>query len=249
MKNTSLPRTRWFALALILLAPLPALRAGIDETVQALLDRSLAALGDPEAMSTVQSMRATVTNEIPAMGVTMNGTLLQKQPNLFLMELDMPGLGKTYQGFDGQVGWAADPMQGYRELEGSELEQMQTSARLDRFSILGELYPTMELLPDTEIDGRKVHAIRAVAKSGAEETWYYDAETLLPFAWDIVIDAGPAGQLLARMVFSDWQQMPEVDMKVPMTTIVNNPAFQIVSRVLKIEINVEIDEAAFAPRR
>lgn len=251
MKSSPSSRRRTLGLLLAwatLSAPV-ALIAQPDAAVQAVLDRSLAALGDPKAMDGVNTLRATLSNEIPAMGVTMTGTLLQKRPDLFLMEIDMPGLGKTYQGYDGSVGWAADPMQGYRELEGAELEQMLQSARLDRFSVLHELYPTMERLEDTEIEGRKVHAIRAVTPTGAEETWYYDTITALPLAWDIVIDAGPLGKLPARTVFSDWKAIPGLDLKVPMTSTVSNPAFQIVSRVGEITINIDVDTAVFAPRR
>lgn len=227
--------------------PVPALAH--SAAVRAVIDRSIEAIGGAAAQEAVQSLRVEIENEIPAMGITMRGTMVQQRPDLFVMEIDVPGLGKTVQGHDGTVGWARDPIQGYRELSGTELEQLRNNARLDRFAALYSIYPTMELQPDAEVEGRAAKVVRAVTESGAEETWFFDAANGLPLAWDVVIDAGPAGKLPARTTFADWQTVPGSKLKVPATSRTTNPAFQMVTRIGKIEVNPEIDPAIFAPRQ
>jgi hypothetical protein len=227
----------------------PLALLGHDPAVRAIVDRAIEAVGGAAAQDAVQGLRVEIENEIPAMGIKMTGRMVQQRPDRFVVEVEVPGMGTTWQGYDGTVGWARDPIQGYREMAGAELEQLRNNARLDRFAALYSLYPTMEVQPDAEVEGRPAKVLRAVTVSGSEETWYFDATSGLPLAWDLVIDAGPSGKLPARTTFADWERIPGTKLMVPMTSRVANPAFQMVTRLGSIELNPEIDPAIFAPKR
>ena len=60
----------------------------------------------------------------------MKGTLELHMlaPNRFLNVIEMGGVGRMSQGFDGTVGWSMNPVMGTQLLEGRSLEELRRSS-------------------------------------------------------------------------------------------------------------------------
>lgn len=78
-------------------------------------------------------------------------------------------------GYDGEVGWSQSKDEGFRKLEGNQLQQLILDNRLDREARLDELYPTRKALPGRTVDGKKHHVLEMSTTFDTQEIWCFDA--------------------------------------------------------------------------
>ena len=185
MPSSIIPSARLlgaFALSVLLLAP--AVRAA-DETAKKLppakevLAKYVKAIGGREAILKQSSMQAIGKFEMPAQGVSGALEILASKPNKLLVKIDITGLGKTMQGFDGKVGWMIDPAQGPMLLKDKMLDQI--SAESDFYGTLHDEknYTSMETVETTKFEGKDCHKLKLVRKNGHETIEFYDKTSLL----------------------------------------------------------------------
>ncbi|MFM8641819.1 MAG: hypothetical protein ACKOEP_03155, partial [Phycisphaerales bacterium] len=79
---------------------------------KAVFAKHLAAIGGEEAWAAKTGMVSTGSMEIPAAGLKGTMKMSAMVPAKVLVEIDLPGMGKTASGFDGTTGWTSDPMRG-----------------------------------------------------------------------------------------------------------------------------------------
>ena len=98
-------------------------------------------------------------------------------PDKMKMEMTIPGMGSIQSGFDGEVGWAMNPMTGPMLLEGKELSQAMRQA--DFYSVLhGEnLYSAMTNTGSVEFEGSPCWKVELTTHDGDTITEYYNQET------------------------------------------------------------------------
>ena len=139
-------------------------------------------------------------------------------------------------------------MQGYHELEGAERAQFVSTADLHGEMNFKTKFPQRELLPEAKVGDRPAKVVRL---AGAPEvpamTAYFDAETHLLSRIEMVIDAGPQGQIPTSSDMSDYREVDGV--KVAHLTKVRGGPMEMQMKVLEIQHNVPIDDARFAPRK
>ena len=108
-----------FALGAALLAA-PALVAQQLPKAETLLDKFVQATGGQAAYAQQHTTLVKGSMEIGGMG--LKGTLInyRAEPNLSYSEIELAGLGKMQEGFDGKVAWAFNAMQGPQVKTGDE---------------------------------------------------------------------------------------------------------------------------------
>ena len=122
---------------------------------------------DPQGRSaSIQGLRAVSTLELPAAGMTATITILQARPNLFLSTTEMAAVGKMLQGYDGTTVWAVDPMQGPRILTGREAAAVTDAAAAFATTRHADLYSSMVLAGEADVDGDKATCVTFTWKSG-----------------------------------------------------------------------------------
>ena len=84
---------------------------------QKIFARHVEAIGGEDAIRAHSSMTMKGAFEMPAMGVSADAMIYLAAPDKGLIHITIPGLGNNVQGFDGEIGWSEDPMQGARLLE------------------------------------------------------------------------------------------------------------------------------------
>ena len=211
---------------------------------QQIVDRYVAAIGGRAALQRIQSYRATGLFEMPAQGMKGDLELAAARPNKLAMKITMPGMGEIVQGYDGTVGWAVNPMQGPRLLEGKELAQLQEEADFDNLFRGATSVRSRETIGRAELGGQPCYQVRTVRRSGSESVECYSVETGLLVGTTAKRDT-PMGQIESVTLVSDYQDFGGI--KIPTRSRIQIPAMS-AEQVLSFS-NVEfdkVDPAAFA---
>jgi len=139
--------------------PLPA--------ASVLIAKYAAAIGGP-AMMSAKSIVTKGGMSMPSAGINGTIEMTQTGTNQMQMVTTIPGMGDIQAGYDGNIAWAADPMQGPRLLSGKEMEQIRDEA--DRRTLVRdpELFSATQTVADTTMNGERCFEVKLSWKSGRE---------------------------------------------------------------------------------
>jgi hypothetical protein len=169
-----------------------------------LIDRYVEAIGGEEA-HTRSAMRMEGTMAIPAMGIEGTFELLQAPPDRLVMTVEIPGLGRSLQGFDGQTAWSDNPMTGPALASGAELEQMREQSAVRASVRDPALIPERETLERTAYEGRECWKVRLVWASGRESTDCYGVDDGLLLASETT-QASAMGEMQTVSLYLDYEE-------------------------------------------
>ena len=146
---------------------------------------------------------------MPSAGLNATFQLTQLSPNRMQMVTTIPGMGEVQVGYDGTTGWAMDPMQGPRVLDGKELDQMKDEA--DRRSLVrsADLFSAMETLKDTTMNSERCYLVKLTWKSARETFDCYSPTTGLIVA-SRSVQKTAMGEIPVVTMFSDYKKFGNV---------------------------------------
>ena len=216
--------------------------ADVSPEAAKIIDRSIEAAGGKERLESIEAIRMVGTMNMPAMGMTMTMTSLQVYPDKGYFEQEVPGMGKMVQAFDGDSGWAKDPMQGFRHLSPEEIKAQKQNRSIREMLDYQKLFESAEVLDDVE--GMKVVKIK-LADSGLEETHYYSKESGHLERMEMMADMGPQGSVPATMAVIG--RTEENGLVFPSKLEMNAAGMKMLMDFSSIEVNPEVDENLFAP--
>lgn len=217
-----------------------------NQAIEGILHSNREAMGRA-ALRGVQTRVSKGMVEVTTSGLKIPTLMSQKQPNLLVIEQDVPGMGPMWQGFDGRIGWAWSELQGYREMQGAELQQMLASADLEGPLRLNEQCPLRRLLEEKEDNGRRLIGIALATLAGPAGNFYFDTKTHFLVRVETFIQTGADGQM---KVVADFDDFRKVDgMTLPFRTTLTNPAMQVVTTLEAVLHNKPLDDAIFQSRK
>lgn len=211
--------------------------------VEAILERYVASLGGREALGRFESRVMRGTFALPLAGVEGPMVFYARRPDRVALEIDLAGVGRIAQGYDGTTGWE-DGLQGFRVLEGEELAEARRDAIFDRDLRLRELYPTMRVLGREAVLGRDAWIVEAVPAEGRPERFYFDAANGRLLRQDAT-RSGADGTQTVRIFYEEFFEADGV--LFPRRIRQELPAFTILMTITAVEHDVEIPGAKFAP--
>ncbi len=215
----------------------------IDPKVTAVLEKSIEALGGRDAMKKIKSRVAKGRMEMPAQKMTMDLDMTIAAPGKVYTKMKMGELMTVEQAYDGKSAWAKDSIQGLRELKGLELAQAKESAALfGELQVLKEMV-SGEMLPDEEVNGKKMKVIKITTKVEEPKTLYFDAETNLLAQIKTSAAVGPGGKMEMAMSPSQYKELDGV--KVPMLVTLSVGPQKMVMRFTDVHHNKDVDDALF----
>ena len=144
---------------------------------QDIIARHVAAVGGAEAHKAISSMHATGTCEIPAQGLSGTIDLYQARPAKALLRVDVPGVGKIEQGYDGKVAWEISPMGGPSLITGRRLTEVADDAWFDSFLHAPEHVKSMTTVAKSTFDQHPAWEVKVVSATGTESVEYYDVDS------------------------------------------------------------------------
>lgn len=167
-----------FLLAAAVFAGNSPLRA--DPSPEDLIKAHLKAIGGVEAYKKIKTRQIKGVIEIAGQGITADMVITSKAPDKQRTEIDLPGMGKVVEGYDGKVGWSKNPWApGVIEKTGGQLKQAQEQADFYRDVELLSRYSEWTYKGRETIDGNSTDVIEGKAKDGSVDTMYLDEKTHL----------------------------------------------------------------------
>lgn len=122
-------------------------------SVDQVLQRFVSALGGEKELEKIHTMILRGTIELA--DYKANGSTAEyfKYPDHFAAVTDIPGHGTTKLVFDGHEGWQVDPRNGFTEVTGADLADIQRRANIHWNLKLHEFYPNMQVKSQEVVDG------------------------------------------------------------------------------------------------
>ncbi|MGF1449490.1 MAG: hypothetical protein ACFB20_08750 [Opitutales bacterium] len=210
----------------------------------ALFERYVEALGGEKALMAKKTRVMEGRAEFAAAGLTVPFRVFQKAPDRMRMEMEMPGgLGKTVQVVNGDTGWANDSIQGFRELDESDLRMLSRDADFYFDAHLAQTFPRRELLAPQEMGGILTEVVEAHTADGQKYVLYFGRASHLLVRMDLEVDLGVQGRLQTKNIFSDYREVDGI--KVPYKITSQIAMGEMIITVRTIEHDVPVDDALF----
>jgi hypothetical protein len=210
------------------------------DTVDQILDRYVAAMGGP-ALKKITSMTMRGTLEITEMSLNAQIEVSQK-PDKSLQVITFDQMGVQREGFDGTIGWAADPQGVVREKTGAELAEARRGAMFPRELRIKQQYPKMTVVGREKVGAREAFVVSGTPAEGEPARMFFDVETGLLLR-QIVMRAGPQGPTQVDMTFDDYKAIDGVKRAHTIKQV--TPQFTAVMKVTEVKHNVALDDAIF----
>lgn len=232
------------ALALVLVI-LPALAPA--QTVDDIVARNIKAKGGVETLKGTSSVRMTGTLTAPSAPMPMTMELIAKRPNLVRREMRM-GERAILSGFDGKNAWVKQGPNPAQTLSGAEADQLRQGAEFDTvFLNYKQAGHTIELVGSEPVNGKPAHHLKVTRKDGPVQHYYLDAESGLEVKMTMDTEQGGM-KMKVDTELSDYRNVGGRMVPFKMRQFTNgDPAGEIAFD--KVEFNVPLDDALFAPSR
>jgi len=214
-------------------------------TARALVARFVDALGGEKTLRAHSSSTTRGSMELAAMGMSGDLVRYAAAPDKMVMIIEMSGFGTMNQGFNGEVGWSDNPMQGATLLEGRQLHQMEQQAAYYGPLAYADLYPEMETVELTEFNGESAYKVRLVDEEGSEIFQYFSEESSLILGTEMQQENPQMGGTMdVRIKLADYEDFGGG--LVPTQTVMEMMGMVIRQTVSEVTYD-DVEETAFAP--
>lgn len=175
------------------------------------------ATGGAAAWDSKKSMTSTGAIEIPA--VQMKGTLKMSAmaPDRVVVESELPGVGKTAQGFDGTVGWSIDPMRGPALMDAKQVAQIKRDGNFRKDLALAQDPGASEVIGLFEFEGTPCWQVKVDGVGGVPASQFYARDTGLMRGMSMSA-ATPMGEIPVILVMDDYRDFGDVKVSARSTT-------------------------------
>jgi hypothetical protein len=223
----------------------PGRDAKVVETLPSadeVLNRYVEAVGGRAAIAKLKSRVMRGTREA-TQGRSWPLEITFKEPDKYLMAIQVPQQGEIRQGFNGKTAWVKSP-QGLRELNANELNTLKQSIELSKAIKISEPFPRMSVTGKENVGAGEAYVLEYRTENGVTEKLFFDVQT---------------GLLLRRLTTRDTVLLPipeQIDfedyrvvdgVKLPFTIRISNidTYFSLTRKLTEIRHNVALDDAQF----
>jgi hypothetical protein len=233
-------RFRTILLALAVPALLCAQALPKGDTI---LDRNVQASGGLKAFTPKKSVVYKGSMAIPAMGLKGPIVLTRAEPNLQLTEVELGGVGKMLEGFDGSTAWGFSAMQGPSLKEGDEKAFAAREARFHSEDWRKD-YKSVETVGEDSLEGKRCYKVICTPQQGATETQFFSASSGLLLKALVKLKTA-MGEIPVETLFKDYK--PVGDILVAHTLTQSMAGQVVVLSFTSVEWNVAVPLDKFVP--
>jgi hypothetical protein len=158
-------------------AQAPERAAQGNPTAREIVDRFIELAGGRLAFKSVRSMQVVGSFTITGQALKGDVELVAARPNRLVTRINMIGLGRLEEGFDGKIGWSIDPLRGPSLVTGRALEERSDAAWFDGALYEPDHIKELTLVGREDFDKRPAYRIRSVSSRGTETFQFFDVET------------------------------------------------------------------------
>jgi zinc protease len=221
-------------LSAFLLAPL--LFAADLPSADKLLQLSLERSGGAQAFAKAKNAVMTGTVEMAGHNITGPVELYQEGSKSYTV-IDLPGIGKVEEGFDGETAWEMNALQGARIKDGEEKSAIERSSKISLLSSWRDYYKQGKTLGSEDVEGKPAWKVEMTPKEGKPETFYFDKDTMLLVRTTATI-ATPLGEIPVDAMMGDYRVVDGI--KTPFTLTQKAMSQVIVMKFDKVQYNAPI---------
>ncbi|HWX93563.1 MAG TPA: c-type cytochrome [Terriglobales bacterium] len=211
-----------------------------SQPVDPILEKYLAAVGGANAVQKVSS-------RVEKGNATMGGRqipieIYAQAPDKRVSILHLPG-GDNITAFDGHGGWLGNPGRPSRPMGPSEIDAARLDADLYFPVHVKEIFSELHVASSEKIGGQDLTVVRALRQGKPPVKLYFDKSGLLVRMvryGDSALGLNPT-----QVDYADYRDAGGV--KIPYQWTIARPSGRFTIRVDKVEQNVPIDAARFAP--
>jgi len=219
----------------------PALLAQQLPKAEALLDKFVQATGGQAAYARQHTAIIKGTMEIGGMGLKGSLTVYRAEPNLSYTEIELSGLGKMQEGFDGKVAWAFNAMQGPQVKDGDEKANAMREARFHGEN-WKEDFKQVQTLGVETVEGRPCYKVQMTPHAGSPSLNFYDRESGLLLKTVATLKTA-MGEITAESLPSDYRRTS--GLLLPFK-VIQKVAGQVITMTFStVESNVPIPKGTF----
>jgi len=163
-------------LAVFLLIPLlfAAELPSADRLLQQSVDRS----GGIQAFA--KAKNAVMTGKVEVAGHNIGGPVaLYQEGGKSYTVIELPGIGKVEEGFDGEIAWEMNALSGARIKDGEERAVVERASSLSPLSSWREFYKAGRTVGSEDVEGKPAWKIEMTPKEGKPEFFFLDKQTMM----------------------------------------------------------------------
>lgn len=175
---------------------------------ETIMDRHVEATGGLKAYATKKSAVYKGSLAVPAMGLKGPLTLTKAEPNSQLMEVELPGVGKMLEGFDGSTAWGFNAMQGPSIKEGDEKAFAVRGARFHSEDWRKD-YKSVETVGEEALEGERCYKVICTPHQGPQETQFFSAQSGLLLKAAVKMKTA-MGEIPAETSFKDYKKVGDI---------------------------------------
>jgi hypothetical protein len=198
-------------LFLTTLAVGPTLAAQGRPSGTELYERYIEASGGKAAMQKATSRHVWGRFEVPAQGMGGPVEILTATPMKMLTKIEIPGMGSTTSGLNGETGWVLNPAMGPMLLDGIALDQMKQQADMTGVLDPSRYVKSRQTTGEAEHGGMPCWVVTVTTNWNESYSECYDKATGL-LAATTRKQVTPMGELEATTVYADYKVFDGVKM-------------------------------------
>jgi hypothetical protein len=181
-----------------------------------IVDRFVREAGGQPAFKAIKSIRARGTLSIAAQGLSGDVETILARPSKMITRVNVAGVGKLEEGFDGKIGWSIDPVNGPALVTGHALIERGDEAWFDASLHTPDFVKEMTVSGRETFDKRPAYRIKVKLSSGTEQEELYDVDTGFQLGLEATRDT-PYGSAPTTTIYRDYQKFGSV--KLPKTQV------------------------------
>jgi outer membrane lipoprotein-sorting protein len=178
-------------------------------TAESILARSLAKSGGAAAHAKVKG--AIMTGKVEIVGHNISGPVqVFQQGDKNYTVIELPGVGKVEEGYDGETAWEVNALSGPRIKDGEEKNATVRASRLDLLTAWKDLYKEARTVGEENLDGKPAWKVQLTPNDGGKpETLYFDKTSALLVRMSQTIPTA-LGEIPVEAELSDYRSVAGV---------------------------------------
>ena len=223
------------------LLTLPLLFAADLPTGEKVLQISLEKSGGAAAFAKLKSAEMTGTVELAGHNISGPVSLFQAGDKSYTV-IDLPGIGKAEEGYDGQIAWEMNALQGPRIKDGEERAAVARASKISLLASWRDIYTSAKTMGTEDVDGKPAWKVVMTPKEGKEEIFFFDQATGL-LVRSVQTLTTPLGEIPVEQEMSDYRTVGGV--KTPFSMTQKAMSQTLVMHFDKVQYNAAIPPGTF----
>ena len=207
-----------------------------------ILEKFIEVTGGRAAREKLRTEVSTGSIEFVGKGIKGTLTTYKEVPDKMLLVMDIPGIGKIEEGYDGQVAWGRNAMQGPRIKEGDEKALAVRGASFNAELKWHDFYKSADTKGVEEVDGKPCYKIIMTPIQGNPETRFYDKQSSLLVKSSMVVKT-QMGEIAAETDVADYRK--EGDFLMPHKVTQKVAGQELLMTLDTVKYNGEIEKGRF----